>query len=299
MAVSVVALAAGAWLYTTNLRNETRPSVYQGRGFFGVVHVQETKARVAAGEGCIREYTHGTTVHGIQALLPGRERMPTTYYAPDGCGYAIVAHPNYREGKPMRVCLVGLGLGVLYAYARPVDYYCGYEISRESLELATSTNLFTFVSGCPARHREILQDARNGLEQELAAGEEQYDVIIIDAYSGDNQPYHISTKEAFELYLKRLKPDGVLCVHITNWHLQLEPFIKSVGDTFALPLLGFASGDDYGRLKFGTKAAFFCRQPEKLGAPPAGVNMIDFAQVKPMPYLPTDEKGSFIDLIKW
>jgi len=296
---AVALVVAGVVLYSVNSRRDTRPSVAKERGFFGVVEVLESKARTKAGEGVLREFIHGTTVHGLQALLPGRERMPTAYYTRNGCGYAIAGHPKHRDGRPMRVCLVGLGLGVSYAYAREGDFYRGYEISREALEIASNTNLFTFVSGCPAKHEELLEDARKGLEREAAAGEEPYDVIIVDAFSGDSQPYHLSTREAFELYFRRLRTDGVLCVNISNWHMDLVPFMKAVGDAFACPLMGFSCGDDFGALQFSTRAAFLCRDPSGLAAPPRGARMIDFTRAKSMGALPTDEKGSFIELINW
>lgn len=295
-----VAIAAGTCTFIFHANSQSdRPLVFAARGFFGVVKVTEAKARVKAGEGVLREYVHGTTVHGIQALLPGRERMTTTYYTPNGCGYAVIAHPKYRNGEPMRVCLVGLGLGVYYAYAREGDYYRGYEIAKEVMSMATTTNLFTFISGCPARHEEILTDARKGLEGELACGGEKYDVILVDAFSGDSQPYHISTFEAFELYFKMLKPDGVLAVNISNRHLQLEPFMKKVGEVFNVPLLGMECRDNFALLQFSTKAVFFCRQPEGLSNPPAECRMIDFTRFKAMERLPTDEKGSFISLVRW
>ena len=296
----LVVVLAGTGIYVSyaNAQSE-RPLVFAARGFFGSVKVTEAKARVKAGEGVIREYVHGTTVHGIQALLPGRDRMPTTYYTPNGCGYAIAAHPKYRRGVPMRVCLVGLGLGVSYSYARTGDYYRGYEIADEVMGMATNTNLFTFISGCPAQHDEILDDARKGLEREQANGEEAYDVILVDAFSGDSQPYHISTREAFELYFNRLKPDGVLAVNISNRHLGLEPFMKTIGETFNVPLLGLECLDAFPLLQFSTKAAFFCRKPEGLSDPPEGTRMIDFRRFRIMKQLPTDEKGSFISLVRW
>ena len=250
---------------------------------------------------------HGTTVHGIQANLPGMRRMPTTYYTPDASGYAITGHPKYRAGQPMRVNITGLGVGVMFCYGRKGDYYRAYEISKDAMCVATDTNLFTFVSDCPAKKELVLGDARKGLEAELAAGVEPYDVIVVDAFTGDNLPYHLSTKEAFELYFRLLKPDGVLCVNISNWHLELEPFMKAVGETFDVPLLGLKTADDYAHLQFGATIAFFCRSPEGLGALPVGhpgsrfqnAQLVDFSKYKSMAYLPTDEKGSFIGLIRW
>ena len=305
--VFLLVVGTGAGLYVIGAGKETRPVVYRGRGFFGSIAVLEAKAKTQTSEGCIREFVHGTTVHGIQANIPGRTRMPTTYYTPDASGYAIVGHPKYRSGLPMRVNITGLGVGVLFCYGRTNDYYRAYEISKDALDVALNTNLFTFVSDCPAKKDIILGDARKGLEAELSAGVEPYDVIVVDAFTGDNLPYHLSTEEAFALYFKLLKPDGILCVNISNWHLTLEPFMKAVGERFDVPLLGLRTSDNYGMLQFGATVAFFCRKPEGLGPLPIGkpdkiwhnAEIIDFSKFKSLASLPTDEKGSFINLIKW
>lgn len=299
---ALIAAAAALWFF--GAKGETRPAVYRGRGFFGTIEVLEAKARTAKGEGRIHEFVHGSTVHGIQALIPGKDRMPTVYYTPNACGYGIVAHPKYRSGEPMRVNVLGLGIGVQFSYGRKGDYYRAYEISADALAVATNTNLFTFVSDCPATKELVLGDARKGLEAELAAGVEPYDVILVDAFTGDNLPYHLSTVEAFDLYFKMLKPDGVICVNISNWHLALEPFMRAIGDHYGCPMLGLVTRDDYGVLQFAAKACCFCRQPAGLAPPPYGPNPgqaypIDFSRVRPMASLPTDEKGSFISLIKW
>lgn len=299
-----VACVAAAVLWWNGAKTETRPVVYRGRGFFGTIYVMEAKARTSKGEGCIREFVHGTTVHGIQALVPGKERMPTTYYTPNASGFAITGHPKYRAGQPMRVNITGLGVGVLFCYGRPGDYYRAYEISPEALAVATNTNLFTFVSGCPAKKDIVLGDARKGLEAELAAGVEPYDVIVVDAFTGDNLPYHLSTVEAFDLYFKLLKPDGILCVNISNWHLTLEPFMRTLAEHYGVPLLGLRTVDHFATLQFGAKVALFCRDPDSVAPPPLAdsplaARMIDFSRYRPMPHLPTDEKGSFIGLVNW
>jgi hypothetical protein len=299
LGASGLAGVAALVLWIVGAQVETRPVVYRGRGFFGTIEVLEAKARTATGEGRIHEFVHGTTIHGIQVLIPGKERMPTTYYTPDSSGFAIAAHPKYRRGEPMRVNITGLGVGVLFCYGREGDYYRAYEISPDALAVANDTNLFTFVSGCLAKKEIVLGDARKGLEAELAAGVEPYDVIVVDAFTGDNLPYHLSTREAFELYFKLLKPDGILCVNISNWHINLLPFMKSVGDAFACPLLALRTGNDYANLRFAATVAFFCRDPSGLGPLPPGAKVIDFNSVRGMDALPTDEKGSFISLVNW
>lgn len=303
----VLALLAAAAFAAVGLRSfgvdmRGRKVVHEARGFFGTVQVMEAKARTSSGaEGVIHEFIHGNTVHGIQVRVPGKWRMPTCYYTPNASGYAIVGHPKYRTGEPMRVNITGLGVGVLFSYGRTNDYYRAYEISKDAFDVAMNTNLFSFVADCPSRKEIVLEDARKGLEAELAAGVEQYDVIVVDAFTGDNLPYHLSSKEAFELYFKLLKPDGILCVNISNWHMRLEPYVKKIGEVFDSPMLGFYSRNDLEHLGFATSVVFFCRNPKGMAPPPLSgreVEMIDFRGVPPMAELPTDEKGSFISLIR-
>ena len=278
-----------------------RTLAHASRGFFGTVRVMSAKAKMASGaEGEVHEFIHGSTVHGVQARIPGKERMATCYYTSTGCGYAIEGHPKFRSGEPMRVNLVGLGVGVLYGYGRKGDYYRAYEISPEVLAVATNAALFGFIADCPAEKSIVLGDARKGLEAELAAGVEPYDVIVVDAFTGDNIPYHLSSREAFELYFKLLKPDGIVCVNISNWHLQLEPYIKRLAEDFKCPLFGLFAEEDLSRLDFGAKTAFFCRDPRGMGAPPIGpgkAQAIRFDRVPAMGRLPTDDCGSFVSLL--
>jgi len=283
---------------SVNPKTDDRPVIWRDRGFYGTVKVTEVEAKMGQHEGVVREFVHGSTLHGIQAIIPGRERMPTAYFTPEKMGFAIMAHPKYRSGEPIRVNLVGLGVGVMLAYAREGDYYRCYEISPEVLEVAENPELFTFVSGAPGHVDLVLEDARKGLEKELAAGVEPYDVIVIDAFSGDSLPYHLSTREAFELYFKMLKPDGILALNVTNWHLDLDPFVKSIGVAFQCPTVLLASPDNLPQLAFTAKCAFFCREPSGMGPLPLGAQVIDIQQFRDIP-LPTDEKGSFIKLIRW
>ncbi len=295
------AVAVGALVFigiSAYPKSEDRPTVWRERGFYGTVKVTEVKAKSSTSSGVVREFIHGSTLHGIQALIPGRERMPTAYFTPDKMGFAMVAHPKFRAGKPMRVNLVGLGAGVMLAYGRANDYFRCYEISPEVLRVAENPSLFTFVSGCPSRVELKCQDARKGLEQELAAGAEPYDVIIIDAFTGDNLPYHLSTREAFELYFKMLKPDGILALNVSNWHLDLDPFVKSIGLAFQCPTVELVSSDNLAQLSFAAKCAFFCRQPAAMGPLPLGAHLVNIQALSDIP-LPTDEKGSFIKLIRW
>lgn len=288
------------WLRDPATRRNAK-TIHSARGFFGTIHVDEVTASSSDGATIkIHEFYHGETVHGVQVMRREMEKMPTCYFTPYGVGFSIWGHHNYRENKPMRVNLLGLGMGVLFAYERPGDYYRAYEISPETLEVAKNPELFAFVPHASGTADLVLGDARKGLEKELADGVEPYDVIIVDAFSGDNVPFHLSTKEAIELYFKMLKPDGILCIHFTNKHLNLAPYIKRIGMEFGIEPIVMKSVSDEKRIGFPTDTAIFTRHPEKLRPLPVNDGFaarVDMSKIKPLPYMPTDDKGSFLPLV--
>ncbi len=296
-----VAVAAGMLVWGAVVEADTkgRTIICQRRGFYGVVTVTEMPASAMGGssKGVVREFIHGGTVHGMQALIPGKERMTTTYYTDTGGGFAVVNHPAYKAGRPIRVGLVGSGIGVMLGYCRTNDFYRCFEISPEVAAVARDPKLFTFYSGAPGKVEMVLGDARKALEAEAAKGEELYDVLVIDAFTGDNQPYHIFTREAFALYFSRLKRDGLLAVNISNWHLELMPFAKAVSGAFDCSALGLSADKDLERLTFGSLYAVYGREPCDLTFP-KGLHIVDFNSV-PDVALPTDEKGSFTRYVTW
>ena len=275
-----------------------RTYLYRDRGFFGTVAVTSVPAQSNGVKGELHEYIHGTTVHGIQVCIPGKERMPTAYHTANGGGLAITQHPKYKAGLPMRVCIVGMGVGVSVTYGRTNDYYRCYEISPQAVKIATNPKLFTFISDSPAQVDIACMDARKGLEAELAAKTEPYDVIQIDAFTGDNLPYHLSTVEAFILYFSMLKDDGMLAVNISNWHLDEEPLMRAIADTFHAPAIVFSVPDDSAHMGFYCEWAIFMKQDPKDFVFPPTNRALDLRKVRRFP-LPYDEKGSFMDLINW
>ena len=294
---------ASAHFRESDVNKRNARIIHRSRGFFGTIRVNEITASSSDGQPVrIHEFYHGETVHGIEVMRKEMEKMPTCYYTPYSSGFAIWGHHKYRDGKPMRVQMVGLGIGVLFAYSRPGDYYHAYEISKETIDVATNPEYFAFVPHSPAKVELSLCDARKGLEKELADGVEPYDVIVVDAFTGDNLPYHLSTKEAFEIYFRLLKPDGVLCINFTNKHLDLRPYIKRVGMEFGIEPITLSSFVDEKRIAFATDVAFFTRHPEKLRELPIAdghAAKADLSSVKPLPEMPTDDKGSFLPLIKF
>jgi SAM-dependent methyltransferase len=186
------------------------------RNFYGALLVFDSHGSNQMGP--YRTLRHGTIDHGEQFLWPQNQRYPTTYYARhSGVGRAISV---LQTQGPMNVGVIGLGAGTLMTYGRPVDHYTVYDINPEVPKIATTQ--FTFLRDCMAPHEVVLGDARLSLEREQPR---HFDLLAVDAFSGDAIPVHLLTRQAFRLYWRHLKPDGVLAVHVSNKYLDLAPVV--------------------------------------------------------------------------
>jgi hypothetical protein len=116
---------------------------------------------------------------------------------------------------------IGLGAGTLAAYGKTSDYFRFYEINPQVVTVARTS--FSYLQDSPARIEVVLGDARLSLQSEAA---QQFDVLAVDAFSGDAIPVHLLTREAFALYMRHLKPEGVLAVHTSNTYLNLPPVVQ-------------------------------------------------------------------------
>ncbi|PHS18998.1 MAG: hypothetical protein COA78_01140 [Blastopirellula sp.] len=188
------------------------------RNFYGTLHIGEQQRGTPD---AIRTMYHGRIVHGFQYLDPTKVSTPTSYYSQEtGIGLAM---QRFSTDSPKRVGVVGLGAGTLAAYGQPGDYFRMYEINPDVIELAQQH--FTFMKDSPAEIEVILGDARLSLEREP---NQKFDLLVLDAFSGDAIPTHLLTQEAFAIYRKHLKPDGILAVHISNMHVDLRPVVSSL-----------------------------------------------------------------------
>jgi SAM-dependent methyltransferase len=186
------------------------------RTYFGTYSVVHAEAS--------RQLLHGTTLHGIQLLTPGWERWQTTYYAREsGVGQALQSAPLLFGPAPA-ISVVGLGTGTLACYKRPGQRWTFYEIDPAMVELATRSGQFSFMSRCAPDARIVVGDARLELARAPAASA---DILVVDAFSSDAVPMHLLTREAFDVYARHLKPGGLLLVHISNRHLDLEGVVAA------------------------------------------------------------------------
>ena len=185
------------------------------RNFYGPLRVWDD---VNTGR-VVRLLNHGSITHGVQFLDSNLRHVATTYYARSS-GIGLAWRILERTG-PLRMGVVGLGTGTLAAYGRAGDTLRFYEINPLVIRIARSE--FTYLADCPAHIEIVLGDARLSMAREPS---QQFDLLVIDAFSGDAIPVHLLTREAFEIYWRHLKPDGVLAVHISNRYLDLAPVVK-------------------------------------------------------------------------
>lgn len=246
MAATAAVLLALAWIRIEDHREETSGSEVTRRNFYGTLQVFHN-----TGDG-YRSMYHGQIVHGRQFTAPDRLDQPTAYYGPDGgAGRAL----RIKRGQgPLRVGVIGLGVGTLVSYGRAGDYYRLYEIDPLVIEIARTN--FSYLARTAARTDMVLGDARLQLEREPA---QAFDVLVVDAFSGDSVPIHLLTREAFAQYLRHLKPDGVLAVHITNRFLDLRPVVKTAADHFGAGIRLVEVDGDEQRLTFHSLWALLSR----------------------------------------
>jgi spermidine synthase len=223
-------LAVLTWRLDAQAIDDLRGMTEVRRGFFGVLSVA-LENRGEADEW--RKLRHGRIAHGLQFTAPARRREPTTYYGPkSGAGLALRRHPRRLAGGPLRVGLVGLGVGTLAAYARPGDVLRVYEINPEVLRLSAGPDpAFTFLRDASAEVTTVVGDARLSLARELP---QDFDVLALDAFNGDAIPMHLLTREAFAVYLRHLRAGGVLAVHVSNKYLDLKPVVRGLAGSFGL-----------------------------------------------------------------
>ena len=186
------------------------------RSFYGVIRVKEYGT---PGESYhLRRLVHGVIMHGEQDMTEDGRRKPSTYYQPtSGVGAAMAAR---QENGAIRVGVIGLGTGTLAAYGRKGDAFRFYDINPQVIAIARSK--FTYLSDSKAGIEVAIGDARLTLEREAPQG---FDLLAVDAFSSDAIPIHLITREALGVYLRHMKPDGIVAFHVSNRFLNLVPVV--------------------------------------------------------------------------
>jgi hypothetical protein len=252
---SGISIAMGAVL-VLNIRATREDTIAMMRNFYGALRIQEFKIGLQLP---YRSLVHGTIQHGAQYLSFPENRNPTTYYGRrSGVGLAL----RFCCDGSKRVGVIGLGTGTLAAYGKPGDSFRFYEINPQVISVAN--DWFTFLKQSPAKSEIILGDARLSLESESS---QQFDVLAVDAFSGDAIPVHLLTKEAFAVYYRHLKPDGILAVHTSNTYLNLAPVVKLLAEEADYATRLIASDEDASQMLSSADWVLVTRNQEFLNKP--------------------------------
>ncbi len=209
-------LALSIILTLSSSQLATRPNLLKiERGFFGVLRLNRINEPTL---GYTRELLHGTTLHGAQADDPAWRCRPLVYYAtttPIGQVFTSLQTRN----SSIRIGAIGMGAGTVAAYTRAADSLRFFEIDPLVIDMATNPAYFTYIKGCAhGRIDWVLGDARLTLAREPT---NEFDLLLVDAFSSDSIPAHLLTVEAMHGYLARIKPDGVIIMHVSNKNLEL------------------------------------------------------------------------------
>jgi len=222
----VVVLAVGTGFAYDAYRTLSR-SIEISRTFFGVIQIMHGGTT----EGRTVLMRHGHIEHGSQFEKKELRGIPTNYYGPDsGVGVTIERCRYYaaQQGRPLHIGVVGLGAGTLCTYAEQGDRIRYYEIDPEVERLARSH--FTYLEDCRGAVEVVLGDARVTLEREAEQGSQQFDVLVLDAFSSDAIPVHLLTREAMALYRFHLRPDGVIAFHCSNAYIGVTAVARGVSE---------------------------------------------------------------------
>jgi SAM-dependent methyltransferase len=213
-ALGLAALLAGA---SVGQRVRAGGVLLRARSFFGAYAVRET--------GTYHHLQNGTTLHGAQDTRPQWRTTPLTYYHAAGPLGTIFARVPALARDGRRVAVVGLGTGTLACYGRRGERWTFYEIDPLIVRIARDPRLFTYLRDCPPTTDVVVGDARLRLAE---APDATYDLLVLDAFSSDAIPTHLLTREAVALYLAKLRPGGILVVHVSNRYLNLVPVVAEL-----------------------------------------------------------------------
>lgn len=227
-------LAVTAYTIAALLCNRFDQSIVAlDRSFFGILKVSDDYY------GDYRTLVNGTTLHGRQHRDPAKAHTPLTYYhrqGPVGQLFEEFSGNNQKEN----LAFIGLGTGTLASYGEPGQKLTFFEIDEAVVRIAKT--YFTFLKDCRAEYRMVMGDARLKLQEEPDG---KFGMILVDAFSSDAIPVHLLTKEAIELYFRKLAPGGVVAIHTSNRYLTLEPVLgKLAKEAGLVALVNHDNGDN-------------------------------------------------------
>jgi hypothetical protein len=222
-------------LLVTKVRGQGGGNIVRVRNFYGTLRVSQSKDTYF--RATARTLFNGIIQHGQQVFRADLKTTPTTYYGrSSGVGLAL---DNCCDDRPRRIGVIGLGTGTIAAYGRPGDVVRFYDINPATEPIAR--HYFTYLRDSPARTEIVLGDARVSL-----AGEppQRFDVLAIDAFTGDAIPVHLLTSQALELYRRHMTPKGIVAFHVSNHFLDLAPVVEQLATHAGMKTAFISNGGD-------------------------------------------------------
>jgi SAM-dependent methyltransferase len=286
LAMLLAVAACAAYEATSYLKNV----VFSTRNFYGVMRVKEYGSSGASFH--LRRLLHGVIMHGEQYLEGDRRQEPTTYYMrSSGIGAALAAA---KERGPVKVGVIGLGTGTLAAYGRKGDSYRFYDINPQVVAVARA--FFSYLSDTQASVEVVLGDARLSLEREEVQG---FDVLAVDAFSSDSIPVHLITREALAVYMRHMKPGGIVAFHVSNRFLELPPVVARLAKEHGLAVTlvsdeGKDGDDDHTK----TDWVLIAREAKTLEAPQIKAASPVTPEERPHWRTWTDDYSNLIQILK-
>jgi hypothetical protein len=285
----MVGTIAAIVILSTQVRQYDDDAVALMRNFYGTLRVRES--HLPPQSDTDRQLLNGTIEHGAEWFAPQFLNQPLTYYASNsGLGLAMRLCCG---AAPKRVGVIGLGTGTVAAYGNPGDVIRFYEINPVVERLAR--HWFTFLHDSAAQTDVVLGDARLSLGSQ---GPQHFNVIVVDAFSGDAIPVHLLTREALALYRRQLEPSGVIAFHVSNQYIDLEPVVAAIAANAGLSAVSVHSHVDeqngfyYADWTLVTANQSFLRQPEI-------INNAFPTPIRPDVRLWTDNYSSVFPLLRW
>ena len=214
-------------LLAADVRNLTAPGVIvRERNFFG----EHLVRRYTFGGETLHFYTHGRTLHGAQQQDEEWRSTPISYYAPEG-PMGEVFFLLHQDAGPKNVGVLGLGVGTTAAYTRAGDTLTFFEIDPAVERIARDTTYFSYISGAAGNVGVVLGDARLTIADQPDG---HFDLLVMDAFSSDAIPVHLITREALELYFRKLRPGGLVMFHVSNRYMDLSVVLQAISRDLGL-----------------------------------------------------------------
>jgi hypothetical protein len=286
-----VLLAAGFAIYSEVFEGEEL--IDRRRNFYGVIRVEEVDVDDAKADRYVMKQAGES--QGEQFQSPDRRNLASCDFAPNSGIGQVLGYLQQHNPAGIRIGVVGLGAGMLVTHGRPQDSYRYYELNPQVTELAKED--FSFLDDTKSKISIVHGDGRLSLERELKSeGSHHYDLLHVDAFRGNAPPAHLMTKEAFEVYFRHLKTDGILAVTSHGDYYDTSSLFRGMGELLGAEVRWFPAASD---CRNGVGFAIFSRSPGIFSDARVQARTGEWDDHETSKIIWTDQKSSLMSLLIW